>query len=201
VHSDDCGLSACGYISEAVTTGLYNLDDLRRINAQGDAVAGASASTAMSASKRAEFLRRFDNFGQTVFLDLDSGPPLVSIGDFRDNVLLQIPAHQYTQAERNAIQARIEADYQRFPTIRFTQTKLAADRSFTTLTFACNGGQPGPACDRIDPRDRQQPVDLVWSSRERRLLECRHPRQCLHPRRARRVHRSHRRFQFLQQCA
>ena len=151
VRSDDCALSGCGYISPEIAAGLYNLGELARVDSRGSAMMIGNSLATAKAGQRPRLLGVFDNLVQTVYLDFDTGPPLVLITDFRGAPVAQLPAHQYTQDERNAVQARLEADFQQFRAIRFTQTRPADGRKFTTLTFSCDNGLPGSSCIQFDP--------------------------------------------------
>ena len=149
IRTDDCLLSSCGYISEDVVNVVQDLAllrDIAPISAGNNALNDGSGS-----ERRARFLRNFDSFVQTVFLDFDAAPAITTVVDFAGNPVFQFPTRPYSQAERDAIQTRLEADYDRFPTIRFTQRRPADDRTFTTLTFACGNGDPAAACIRFDP--------------------------------------------------
>jgi hypothetical protein len=143
IRNDDCGLNACGYIGPELINNMYSLSDLSRMDDTG---ALPPQLTNRLQAKTAQARQRFDQFVQTVFLDFETRSPTARVTDQAGNVLMEFPAHVYTQQERNAIQARLEADYERFPTIRFSQRKPADGRIFTTLTFSCRSGDPTASC-------------------------------------------------------
>ena len=76
-----------------------------------------------------------DNRPQVVFLDFDAQGPTFTLGGVLGPLFGSFASHFYTQAERDAVQARLESDYAPY-NIDFTQT-VPASGPFTTLSFGC----------------------------------------------------------------
>jgi len=77
---------------------------------------------------------------QVVYLNFEQSSPVFT-AILWEGIPMQFTSHQYTQEERDAIQANIEADYKGFD-YEFTQIK-PQNGEYSTLNFECqNDGQP-----------------------------------------------------------
>ncbi len=134
VIMDDCG-SACGpmvFDSEQAVSDYLGATSQARTAMQLNAGAlGNSAGT--GGNGLALGLR--DNNPQVVVLDFDAQGPTFTLGGVNGPLFGSFASHFYTQAERDAVQARLASDYAAF-NIDFTQTAPASG-DYTTLSFGC----------------------------------------------------------------
>lgn len=138
IQSDDCGLAGCGmpaFASEANVTAFFTADRLER------AKLASSASGAGPHSRYDVWRRGYTPYHwgdkQVVYLDFDAGGLPYFPVCFTDGVLFGVfEDHVYTQAERDAIEARLEEDYKKF-NITFTQHEPAVGE-YSTVYMGYN---------------------------------------------------------------
>lgn len=134
IQSDDCGLRACGlpeFQSQDEAISFFAAD-----RADRESMLSALGDDGYEEWKRGH--NPFNTRGnQVVFLDFDAGGlPTFPICFTTGQLFGVFNDYVYSQAERDAIQARIEADYADFDYI-FTQ-KEPVTGEFTTLSFGLN---------------------------------------------------------------
>lgn len=134
IQSDDCGLRACGmpeFQSQEEAIAFFAADRADRL-----ALTSATSDGGYGEWKRGH--KPFNSRGnQVVFLDFDAGGlPTFPVCFTTGQLFGVFNDYVYTQEDRDAIQARIEADYADFDYI-FTQ-KEPVTGDFTTLSFGLN---------------------------------------------------------------
>jgi len=141
VETRDCPLAGCG----AVFDDIFDVEEMLQARRQAggqSAQAGGEKSAGNGTgggANRGQGLKlgQKNNAAQRVFLNFDAGDAFFDVVDSQGNPIpgFTFESHQFTQAERDAIQRRLEADYAGF-NVTFTQTR-PEDGDFTTLSFAC----------------------------------------------------------------
>ncbi|UTW56518.1 hypothetical protein [Kordiimonas sp. SCSIO 12610] len=129
VETRDCDGGGCGSISMMDRQGVS--DFLAQITAEGEARSASGAAGGTRISRRDT---------QVVYLDFDSSPATFNVLTSTGDVFFTFNAHEYTQEERDAVQAQIAADYAQF-NFSFTQTQ-PTEGNFTTLLMNCNTNNP-----------------------------------------------------------
>jgi hypothetical protein len=136
IQSDDCGLQGCGmpeFTSEADAIAFF----------EGDRAARAALASGASSdySSYSSWRRSYSPWGfqnkQVVYLDFDAGgDPVFPVCRTSGAVFGVFNDYVYSQEERDAIQARIEADYEKF-NYHFTQTEPTVGE-YSTLLIGLN---------------------------------------------------------------
>lgn len=145
IRSDDCAYFACSEITSStpLEAKAFILDAMeQRNNAFNMATFGPSGPGDDKKKGQGNALGRGDNSPQVVYLQFGSADPTfqafnapgvpIGPGVFNDYI--------YTQADRDLIQSRLEADYEQYNYI-FTQT-LPSDGPFSTLRIGDNDANP-----------------------------------------------------------
>lgn len=132
IQSDDCGLQGCGmpaFSNQADAVAFFNLDRAARA-----ALASGAGDAELPAFRH--WRRNYTAWGsenkQVVFLDFDGGDPVFPVCRTTGEVFGIFDDYVYSQAERDVIEARIEADYADF-NYKFTQTEPAFGEYSTVL--------------------------------------------------------------------
>lgn len=154
VKTEDCGSAGCEAPARSIDELAAQIGAAAEGRAAVDATNGASGNVNKKGKKNGQGLAIGGNETQIVFLDFDFGdpsyfvftanPPGPAVGVPAPTVAaFGLPAapfvgvdHVYTQAERDAIQALLEADYADVA-VEFTQTEPVTGE-FTTLAFNDN---------------------------------------------------------------
>ncbi len=134
VVTDDCGGAGCSD-RRAISLESFKAKISAAANAEAASAQGQSASnTSGQQNGQGLGLGLGNNDTQVVYLNFEQSeetfPAIIS-----GNTPWYFSSHQFTQAERDAIQARVEADYEGF-NISFTQ-QLPTSGDFSTLNFEC----------------------------------------------------------------
>ncbi|MCA0894635.1 zinc metalloprotease [Microbulbifer agarilyticus] len=131
VITDDCGGAGCADRRGWTAAQVQTILDGASSNANTQANVNSSST---SESNHSQGLSMSTDGTQVVYLDFNNSSPVFSAVVFGGQ-LLQFPSYEYSQAERDEIQRRIEADYAGFD-IEFTQTPPASG-VYSTLNFEC----------------------------------------------------------------
>lgn len=146
VVTEDCGSSGCGYTLISPQQVQDFLADRNGQASTKSAGRGGQGGKGGQSKGQGLALGQADNSTQVVYLDFDAAGSTFNVADFDDNILFTLPAHDFTQSERDTIEARLEADYAGF-NVEFTQI-LPAEGEFSTLFFGCFAE---PACISLNP--------------------------------------------------
>jgi len=134
VITNDCGASDCGDRRKLELAQFSQR--LSDASAQDNGVVQNSASQGQQKKNNGQGLAigQGNNDTQVVYLNFEQSSPTFPAVVSGTTPWLFL-SHQYTETERDAIQANLEADYQGFD-ITFTQT-LPTEGEFSTLNFEC----------------------------------------------------------------
>jgi hypothetical protein len=135
VITDDCGGMGCSDRRGLSLAQLQaRLTAESNGNGNGNGSSNGSNGGNAGGSGQGLSLGQGNNDTQVVFLDFEQSSPTFTAIAFA-GVPEEFDSHQYTQAERDEIQSRLEADYEGF-NISFTQ-QLPTSGDFARLNFEC----------------------------------------------------------------
>jgi len=140
IETNDCPDAGCGNFIGASEQQIADFlaDDAQRRAAARAMREASSSGGAKKKNGQGLGLGKRNNDAQVVYLDF-AGPPAFLVDDqfglFGEPELVALPAYVYSQAEKDEIQARMEADYEQL-NYRFTQSPPGSG-DFTTITFYC----------------------------------------------------------------
>ena len=136
VITDDCGDTTCqDRRTLTLEQTLAILSDATEAEAQGAQSGKAANSKNKKSKSQGVKMGAKDSTTQVVFLDFEQSSPTFQAITFTPGVPQTFTSYQYSQEERDLIQANIESRYEGF-NIAFTQTEPSSGE-YSTLKFEC----------------------------------------------------------------